>query len=179
MSRWDVPDCNCVSGICRSITEEGRERAARGRRKSIRAAGALWARGASCVCPFNKAQDGKQDLVCVWVSGSVGGGWGGGRGLRGSRYGRSIPICIVRRSDLQGGFQKEPIEAVGGGGVEGVEGVGAGRTKRPWRPLEDCWSTCHLLRSRADLPVSSGGVVRLEFLFFSPPVRIHDREFEQ
>lgn len=53
--------------------------------------------------------------MCVCVCGLVG-GFGGLEGLRGgSRYGRSIPICIVRRSDLQGGFQKEPIGTVGGG----------------------------------------------------------------
>lgn len=48
--------------------------------------------------------------MCVSVGGGVFVGWGW------SRYGRSIPICIVWRSDLQGGFQKEPM---GGGEDEG------------------------------------------------------------
>lgn len=97
-----------MSGICPSITEGGRdggrEITTRGRRMSTQAAGALWARGASCVCPFNKAQDGKQDRV--WV--------GEGRGRLGRGMADQSQFELLRGVTCKEAFRGSPS---GGGGV--------------------------------------------------------------
>lgn len=53
-----------------------------------------------------------------------------------------------------------------------------GHTKRLRRLPEDCRSTCQLLRTRTDLPVSSRGKVQIDLFFFFSPLRIYDHQIE-